>query len=253
MADPGIDRSRDASAGLSKLVTDELAGFFGALNLAKPEASRDALLEFVPLLVDQYGAVAESLALDWYDEQRAASGARGVFRATAPAGGIPKEAVESKVRFLAGKLWTPDPESMLGGLSTSVDKYVKQPGRSVFPFNARREGARWARVPSGKKTCAFCLVLASRDAVYHSQGSAGDKAHGEEFHGDCDCQIIRLSRDQEYPDGYIPADLYDVYEIGADKVETRNDINAIVYDLRRRFPDRFTDGVIDDEYLSRVG
>lgn len=253
MTDPGIDQFREANAGLSSLVTNELASFFDSLNLNKPEASRNALLEFIPLLVDQYGAVAESLALDRYDELRADSGAQGSFRATSPGPGIPAEAVESKVRYLAGKLWTPEPESLLGSLSTSVDKYVKQPGRSVFPFNARREGARWARVPSGKQTCAFCLVMASRDAVYHSQGSAGDKANGDEFHGDCDCQIVRLSQDQEYPKGYLPADLYDVYEIGADKAGTRSDINAIVYDLRRRFPDRFTDGVADDEYLERVG
>lgn len=254
MTDPGIERFRESNAGLSKLVQDELAGFFGALDLSKPEASRDALLEFTPLLVEQYGAVAESLALDWYDEQRAASGAVGSFRAAAPNLGIPKEAVESKVRYLAGTLWTPEPEDMLGALSTSVDKYVKQPARAVIPWNARREGARWARVPTGAKTCSFCLVLASRDAAYLSKRSAKyDQKTGEKYHGDCDCQPVRIGAGDEYPDGYLPAALYDVYDISADKTDTRQNIRAIVYDIRRRFPDAVRDGVIDPEYLERVG
>ena len=192
VADPIIEQFRSASAGLSKLVRDELEGFFGTLNLAKPEAVRNALLEFVPLLVSEYGAVAETLALDYYDELRAASGAAGVFRATAGATGIPTSAVEAKVRYLAGQLWTPDPASMLGGLLTATDKYVKQPGRDAIAFNAKREGARWARVPTGAKTCSWCLVLASRDAVYLSKQSAGDRrgtGKGDAFHGDCDCLL----------------------------------------------------------------
>lgn len=242
MADPGIDRFRDANTGLSALVSDELAGFFGALNLGKPEASRNALLEFVPLLVDQYGAVAESLALDWYDEQRASSSARGVFRATAPAGGIPKTAVESKVRYLAGALWTPEPEVMLSGLATSVDKYVKQPGRAVFPFNARREGARWARVPSGAKTCAFCLLLASRDAAYVSRQSASQGADGGRYHGLCDCTAVRIGPQDEYPPGYLPAESYEMYQTARDDAGSGN-LNEIVASMRRLYPEYLTDGV----------
>lgn len=250
-----LERQRQNNAELSSLVTGQLAEFFRSLDLSVPALARDALIAFAKGLVARYGPVAESMAVQWYDEQRLAAGARGTFRATSAPLSIPADAVEAKVRYLAGHLWTPTPENMLAPLSSSVDKYVKQPGRDAIQWNARRERVRWARVPTGQKTCAFCLVMASRDAVYLSERSAGSKKFGpeNEFHGECDCEVVRIAGDEDYPVGYIPHDLYDIYDIGADKAGTRSDIKAIVYDLRRRFPDRFTDGVVDDDYLARVG
>ncbi|WP_028265927.1 VG15 protein [Arthrobacter sp. MA-N2] len=240
MADPVIEQFRAANAGLSKLVLDELASFFGTLNLAKPEAVRDALLEFVPLLVSEYGSVAESLALDYYDELRAASGAAGVFRAAAGAAGIPASAVEAKVRYLAGQLWTPDPAAMLGGLLTAADKYVKQPGRDAIASNAKREGARWARVPSGAKTCAWCLVLASRDAVYGSEKAAGGPGH--RYHGLCDCIPTRIASAEDYPPGYLPDDYLAMYE-AARAESASGDLKDISAAFRRLHPDIVNDGV----------
>ena len=56
--------------------------------------------------------------------------------------------------------------------------------------NARRDrtkGVRFARVPTGHETCTFCLMLASRGAVYHSRQSAGEFRH---FHRHCDCKVV---------------------------------------------------------------
>ncbi|UKA59168.1 VG15 protein [Arthrobacter sp. FW306-2-2C-D06B] len=245
MADPITEQFRAANAGLSKLVRDELEGFFGTLNLAKPEAVRNALLEFVPLLVSEYGSVAETLALDYYDELRAASGATGVFRAIAGADGIPGSAVEAKIRYLAKQLWTPDPASMLGGLLTATDKYVKQPGRDAISYNAKREGARWARVPTGAKTCSWCLVLASRDAVYLSKQSAGDRrgtGKGDAFHGDCNCAVVRIGKASDYPPGYLPDDYLAMYE-AARADAASGDIKDISAAFRRLHPDAVTDAV----------
>lgn len=36
------------------------------------------------------------------------------------------------------------------------------------------KGARFARIPTGFETCTFCLMLASRGAVYHSRKMAGE-------------------------------------------------------------------------------
>jgi len=243
MADPVIEQFRAANAGLSKLVRDELAGFFGTLDLAKPEAVRDALLEFIPLLVSEYGSVAESLALDYYNELRAASGASGVFRASAAGvSGVPAVAVESKVRYLAGQLWTPDPASMLGGLLLAADKYVKQPGRNAIAQNADREGVAWARVPSGAKTCAWCLVLASRDAVYASEKSALTRADGEKYHGKCDCIPTRIASAKDYPPGYLPENYYSMYQSARDEAQS-GDLKDISAAFRRLHPDAVTDAV----------
>ena len=75
---------------------------------------------------------------------------------------------------------------------------------------------RYARVPSGRETCAFCFMLASRGFVYWSKADAGAK--GYEYHTNCDCIIVPgFSEDSGvHPDaqiqGYKPTELYDRYK-----------------------------------------
>lgn len=243
MIDPeSIERYRLASTELSDRVAAELAAYFAALDLSRPEAARDALLEFMPLLVAQYGQVAEVLAMDWYEEQRADSGASGRFRVAAPATAVTGTRVEEKVRYLAGQLWTPEPAAMLSALTIATDKYVKQFGRDTIAWNADREGALWARVPSGPKTCSWCLILASRDAVYVSEKSAKSRADGDKYHGFCDCQAVPLRPGDDYPPGYLPDDFYDMYQIARDAAGS-GDMRDIAAAMRREFPDFVNDGV----------
>lgn len=51
----------------------------------------------------------------------------------------------------------------------------------------RDKGTMFARVSTGFETCAFCLMLASRGAVYHSRKTAGEWRH---FHRGCDCKVV---------------------------------------------------------------
>jgi len=164
------------------------------------------------------------------------------------------------VRYLAGHLWTPEPTAMLGGLLTATDKYVKQPARNTVAANAKREGVRWARVPTGPKTCAFCLVMASRDAKYATRKSAGDTkgtGFGDHFHGDCDCQVIPIRKASDYPADYLPDDYYSMYSDATkdDSPEARaflaslpaddknKQLKAAVFSMRRLHPNAVRDGV----------
>lgn len=235
-----FEEYRQANKELSRLVKRDLTAFFASLNLGRPEAARDALLEFLPLLTAQYGDIAASVAAEFYEEMRASQGARGSFTALGAAS-VPSEAVEARVRSAAAHLWTPTPEAMLGGLLLAADKFVKQPGRATIAANAKREGVRWARVPSGAKTCSWCLILASRDAVYSSKKAAVG-ADGDHYHGDCDCQAVRISKASDYPPGYLPDDFYDKYQ-QAREAAGSGDIKDIAASMRREFPDLVKDGV----------
>lgn len=256
-----LEAFRLATAELSRLVKEALQAFFASLNLQRPEAARDALVAFLPALVDQYGAAAATLAAEWYGEMRAAAGASGKFR-TLTAPGVPTAAVEAKVRYVAGQLWTPEPADALAPLLVAADKYVKQPGRDTIAANARRERVRWARVPSGPGTCSWCLVLASRDAVYFTAESAGDlhgTGVGDGFHGDCDCQVVRIAKASDYPEGYLPDDFYAKYQHAAKVAQTdpavaeflatldpedkNSQMKAVAFAMRREFPDLVNDGV----------
>lgn len=234
-----IEDYRVANNELSRLVKRDLTGFFGSLNIGRPDAARDALLGFMPVLTDQYGRVAATIAADFYEESRLADGAVGRFRAlSAPP--VAVERVDAKVRYLARHLFTPTPTDMLGGLMLAADKYVKQPGRDTMVSNARRENVRYARVPTGAKTCGFCLVLASRDAVYSSNKSAGE---GNDYHGDCNCQVVRIARQSDYPEDYLPNDYAAKYEHARNAADSGS-IKDISASMRREFPDLVNDGVI---------
>lgn len=47
---------------------------------------------------------------------------------------------------------------------------------------------RWARVPRGRVTCAFCAMLAGRGFVYTSEEAAGGL--GNVYHAHCDCEPV---------------------------------------------------------------
>lgn len=56
-----------------------------------------------------------------------------------------------------------------------VAKEVENAGRRLLIRGAQSDpfGVRWARVATGKETCAFCLMLVSRGPVYLSADTAG--------------------------------------------------------------------------------
>ena len=72
-------------------------------------------------------------------------------------------------------------------------------------------GVRFARVPTGFETCTFCIMLASRGAVYHTRKSAGEFKH---FHRHCDCKVVpgfEDDPDAELVEGVNPEELRDLW------------------------------------------
>lgn len=94
----------------------------------------------------------------------------------------------------------------------------------------RDKGARFARVPTGTETCTFCLMLASRGAVYHTRKTAGEWRH---FHRGCDCKVVPSFEgdpDAELVQGVKPRELYERYkqfkEIDSEESLTRGQRNV---------------------------
>ena len=226
---------RVVSDGLAQMARNDVADLVASLDLSDPAAARDALLEAVPALTDTYGEIGATAAAEWYEELRASSPeARGRFRAR-PADLVPAEAVRETVRWSAGPLWEGDAATTAGRLTTAVDKYVRQPGRDTISRNAGRDRAKWARVPSGAETCAFCLMVASRGFVYRSEQTASKDASGEKYHGDCRCMPVPdWSRDPVL-EGYDPKSMYEVYNAAVMATgENRFDTKGILAEMRRR-------------------
>jgi hypothetical protein len=161
-------------------------------------AVRDALDKAWPDLIASYAEMGSAVAADVFEVWAADLGLTAKVEMVDP---VDPARAGARMGWAIG---TPEP---LGNLSVVLDELVKQPARSTIARSAVASGAGWARVPNGA-TCAFCLMLASRGAVYTTARSAGD---GRKFHGECDCSVVLVRDARDYPEHYDPAALYDEY------------------------------------------
>lgn len=232
-----VESLRTANSQLTRLVNNELDDLLGDIIDLSPESARDALLDVVPAVVDEYGDVSATISAEWYEN---IYGGRVELGKT-----IDRRTVQEGVRYSAGHLWTSAPSAIGGSLLNQVDKWVSQPGRDTIARTAERNNMRWARVPSGGKTCSFCLVLASRDAVYFTEQTAlRRETDGETYHGNCRCVAVPMESPDDYPEGYNPDALYGIYRAARESANSGflPDITAAI---RRDRPDLVTDAVTD--------
>lgn len=236
-----VNQLSDAGRRLVEMAKRDLDVLLRMIDLSSPERARDALLDVMPALVREYGELASVAAYEWYEAVRVASGVVSSHRMQLSMG-VEAGRVQAGVRFAAGHLFGDDPLSMVGLLGGMLQRYIMYSARDTVQRNVAGDSAkpRFARVPTGAKTCAFCEMIASRGFVYHSRRSAGAMSR---FHNDCDCQIVpEFDADGHHIDGYDPDAMYDRYE--AARVSAGSgDPKAIAAEMRRLFPDQYTDGV----------
>lgn len=250
-----VDKIKDAGNAAYRLARRDLEKLWATLPFGQPEACREILLQAVPGLVEKYGRTGAVAALEWYEQLRAATLGLPAYRATLPsAAGLPGEVVRASL----GGLWETDEtrrqverDKVFNALNAIVEKGVKQAARDTITYNARRDPAkpRYARVPSGAKTCAFCTILASRGFVYKSAETAGMTT---QFHSKCDCQIVpEFKKGTARIKGYDPDALYEKFQAArsqaykereqAGKARTV-DNSEIAQQMRIMFPGSLSDG-----------
>lgn len=239
---------RLANQALVSLAQRDLSDFWAALNLSRdPVRVRDELLAFFPDLLQAYGDTAAVLGADWYELLRDVPASAASFDAVMAAPAATEQA-EQTARWALAPLFTENPDGALANLLGATQRLVMQPGRDTVFASAALDPVRTgvARVPSGTTTCSFCVMLASRGPVYRSDVSAelvvgrgsnrtgynaqgvrqrggiggGVKARGKQpiasrFHDGCDCATVVIRSATDYPSGYDPDALYELYQQGS--------------------------------------
>ncbi|MFI5833205.1 hypothetical protein ACIA5A_05960 [Micromonospora sp. NPDC051300] len=200
MATPAdVAAYRSSQQDVVALARRELTVWWAMLDVSDARGVAAALEVFLSELVAAYGDMAMTVAADWYDEQRDQARVRGSFRASLAAA-LPGEQVRAVARWAAGPLFGPtNSAKALGLASGAVQRLVQQGGRDTLRRNVLDDPAepRWARMPQGDETCAWCRMLASRGAVYLDRESAG--GDDNTWHNDCDCQPVPVWRGQALP------------------------------------------------------
>ena len=175
------DDLQKALGGLHLNLEDTFNNFWRTLNLVEGRQLsleeigeiRTALLEFLPMLTDSYGSKAASLAADWYDELRVSQKVPGQF--VAELGEVIEARwVHSRVRFGASHLHVGAFDQYSKFLTGAITGWVTEAFANTMQRNSYRDpqSVGWARKPE-PNACKFCLMLASRGAVYSSAKSAG--------------------------------------------------------------------------------
>lgn len=212
------------------LIEADLRAFWASIDVSTPASARTALDRYVPQLVQAYGESAALVAADYYDELRSKASAPGAFLARM-ADPAPIEQVRGANRWAVGPLAAADTRQALANVLQAGRRLVVQPARATIAHSATLDpaGPGWARVPTGSKTCAFCLMLASRGPVYGTAAAAG-RMH--DYHADCDCQPTP-TWGGELPEGYDPDALYQRYQ-EARQAAPGTSTKATLAELRRR-------------------
>ncbi len=183
---------------------------------ANPAATVAQAREAAKLIMDgqvqSYDDLASAFAAEWYDYRAEADGARLDQAVTSAV--YASERTDAVARYQVRKLAREGP----GAFARACGEYARNDALRALNETIienvgrdRKRGVRFARVPTGLETCTFCLMLASRGAVYHTRESAGEFRH---FHRHCDCKVVpgfEDDPDAELVEGYRPKDMRDLW------------------------------------------
>jgi hypothetical protein len=186
-----------AQAGLAILVGLAIAKLWPSLDLFHLREALPAFKAAVVQEVQRHAQVSATLAVQQYRRERVAAGAGRGFTPI-PADPPVIAQVSQAVDWAVQPLWSADvltqPLTEAGSsaiadakarLAAAAERQVLDTGRQTIVDNAQadRKAKGWARVPE-PGACSFCLMLATRGAVYRSEQSAEFKTHDH-----CRCHV----------------------------------------------------------------
>lgn len=211
---------------LSGAALVELDRVMASVALESPAVQREALMDLLPLLGDQYVGASSLVSAEFFTELQAMNEIRK------PVAAEVLDGVDTG-RWHSLTRWGTQPSifeqggaalvySMLAG---GLTKILTEASADTMIGNAENQGGmRSQRVPR-PGCCAFCAMLASRFAGYTSQKSAkfvvgrgipvgqgrgkgskgqgrgikarGSRALGEKFHDYCRCRIVVVTEKNE--------------------------------------------------------
>lgn len=174
---------------------------------------REAAKLIMEGFVQGYDDVAAEFAAQWYDRRAEQVGAMLEQAVTMTTYG--PDSVDAVARYQAKKLAKGGDAAFAKACGEFARDDAFRSLNETIIANVGRDkdkGVRFARVPTGFETCTFCLMLASRGAVYHTRKTAGEFKH---FHRRCDCKIVPGfgdDPDAELVEGVRPEELYELYK-----------------------------------------
>jgi len=239
MAQPAPEVHQAGQALLAADLAEAVARHaWPTFNPRQIQATLPALLVMIRALIQRYGQAAAVHAAQFYRQQRAAAGVPG--RIPIPMPPAPsEEQVQAQLQWAVSNLYGPvTPEAEQAALTNvqgvTENLVLDQSRQTIIDAVQRDKAAKgWARVPEAA-ACSFCLLLATRGAVYKSSQTADFKSHDH-----CKCHAEPVFNAYE-PSATVRAAqaLYRDTPNGSTPAETRNNFRVALQ--RERDAGRFT-------------
>ena len=217
--------------GAASAVEQRVLGWCRSHEGASVAEKREAAKLIMEGFVQAYDDKAAEFASQWYDYRAEQGGARLKQAVTMTV--YEPGSVDDVARYQAKKLAKEGDAAFARACGEFARNDAFRSLNETIIANVGRDrdkGAMFARVPTGTETCTFCLMLASRGAVYHTRKTAGEF---KRFHRRCDCKIVPGfgdDPDAELVEGVRPKELYERYkqfkEIDEDESLTSADKDA---------------------------
>ena len=214
--------------GAASAVEQRVLGWCRSHKDATVAEKREAAKLIMEGFVQAYDDKAAEFASQWYDYRAEQGGARLKQAVTMTV--YEPGSVDDVARYQAKKLAKEGDAAFARACGEFARNDAFRSLNETIIANVGRDrdkGAMFARVPTGAETCTFCLMLASRGAVYHTRKTAGEWRH---FHRGCDCKVVPSFEDDpeaELVQGVKPRELYERYKVfkQIDSMETLDDSN----------------------------
>lgn len=195
--------------GAASAVEQRVLGWCRSHEGASVAEKREAAKLIMEGFVQAYDDKAAEFASQWYDYRAEQGGAR--LRQAVTTTVYEPGSVDDVARYQAKKLAKEGDAAFARACGEFARNDAFRSLNETIIANVGRDrdkGAAFARVPAGTETCTFCLMLASRGAVYHTRKTAGEFKH---FHRNCDCKVVPSFEgdpDAELVQGVKPRELY---------------------------------------------
>lgn len=204
-----VEAARRALARLSLDAQRRLRGVLAGVGTDDPVRLERALRAVFPSLAE-YQSASAALGATMAESWARQLGVRPALEVSRPLDA-------DRLAGFGG--WAARQADAAAAVADVVDVLTKASYRRTVQHTAQRSGMAWARIPSGPTTCAFCLMLASRGAVYGSAAKAGD---GHKYHGHCDCQVVLVRDERDLPEGFDLEGMRDLYALGVGAADSHS-------------------------------
>lgn len=228
----------DHRKNLDNVSTLAIADVVGATELLKdrplPELAYQLRLA-LPEIAATYASVAETLAIDYYDNSRAVAGVESVYEAQRVDYDARTPMDKSIGYSIAQKTKGSTFEAFQSILAGSIQRSVVGADRETISFNIATDpdGTEYERVPSGT-ACSFCLTMAAVAEVRSNDFFS-------KYHDFCRCTSRPVFTGQAATDLPIYSQVRSAYSLANKELQRQREAAGFysmkTRDASRKFPD----------------